>query len=58
MIRIKVDCYHAKISNNQKTDQFRGVFPGLSGGEEFYGHCPAKLRYVFKKSLDDVQKIC
>ena len=54
---IKVDGYRAKIENDKETDQFRGEILGISGGADFYGSSPDKLRREFKKSLDVFQLV-
>ena len=46
-----VDGYNAKIDYDQDTDLFRGEILGLTGGADFYGKNPKKLRSEFKKSL-------
>ena len=46
-----VDGFQAKIEYDEELDLFRGEILGLSGGADFYGKNPKKLRAEFKKSL-------
>jgi predicted HicB family RNase H-like nuclease len=53
-----VDGYSAKIEYDPETDMFRGEILGLTGGADFYGRNPKKLRSEFKKSLEVFLQVC
>lgn len=53
-----LDGYQAKIEYDEALDLFRGEILGLSGGADFYGKNPKKLRTEFRKSLDVYLAVC
>lgn len=55
---MKLEGYKAAVSYDEELDTFRGKILGLSGGADFYGDTPAKLKAEFKKSLDEYLEVC
>ncbi len=52
------DGYNAKIEYDPEIDMLRGEILGLTGGADFHGKTPMKLRAEFKKSLAVFLEVC
>ncbi len=58
MNMMSLEGYNAKIEYDAELDMFRGEILGLTGGADFYGKNPQKLRAEFKKSLQVFLEVC